>query len=127
MSLFLNPVKLQTPWAALELAKTRPYLATLAICNVPQSSLVRESDLTLMTHAGPEIGVASTKAFIVQLVALLLLVVLVGKRHGLSAALEGDIVRQLRHLPTCLEAALALEPQIKRLAKQYAIKNMLCF
>ena len=113
--------------AALELAKTRPYLATLAICNVPQSSLVRESDLTLMTHAGPEIGVASTKAFIVQLVALLLLVVLVGKRHGLSAALEGDIVRQLRHLPTCLEAALALEPQIKRLAKQYANKEHALF
>ena len=113
--------------AALELAKSRPYLTTLAICNVEQSSLVRESEISLLTHAGPEIGVASTKAFIVQLVALLLLTVVIGRRNGLTAEVEADIIQQLRHLPSRLEQALTLEPQIKALAKLYANKEHALF
>ena len=113
--------------AAMELAKSRPYIATLAICNVPQSSLSREADLFLMTHAGPEIGVASTKAFTTQLTALLLLVILFGKRNQMDAATRIDLVEQLRQLPAQIEKTLELEPVIKVLAKTYADKHHALF
>ena len=109
--------------AALRDARERGYLATLAVCNVPQSSLVRESDLVLMTRAGPEIGVASTKAFTTQLVALLLLIIALGRRHKLSAASEAAFVQALRGLPRQLEAALALEPSIEVLAEEFVDKR----
>ncbi|MCO6440927.1 MAG: glutamine--fructose-6-phosphate transaminase (isomerizing) [Nitrococcus mobilis] len=109
--------------AALRDARERGYLATLAICNVPQSSLVRESDLTLMTRAGPEIGVASTKAFTTQLTALLLLIIALGRRHKLSAECEAAFVRALHDLPRQLEAALALEPSIEALAEEFVDKR----
>ena len=113
--------------AALELAKSRPYLATLAICNVARSTLVRESDLTLMTHAGPEIGVASTKAFTTQLTALMLLTILLGKHHGTRQETINDLIAQLRNLPSRLEQALELEPAIKQLAQQYFDKQHALF
>jgi len=113
--------------AALALAKRCDYLPSVAICNVPESSLVRESDRVLMTHAGPEIGVASTKAFTTQLVTLLLLAMLLGKRAGMEPAVRADLVAQLRNLPSRLEQALALEPRIRELAQQYADKHHVLF
>ena len=103
--------------AALREGRKLGYLATMAICNVPESSLVRESDLVLMTRAGPEIGVASTKAFTTQLVALLLLVVALGRHHALEAGPAAEMVAALRGLPRALEQALELDGEIARLAE----------
>ncbi len=113
--------------AALMQAKERGYLATLAVCNVPESSLVRESDLMLMTHAGPEIGVASTKAFTTQLVALLLLVVAVGKHHGLVAEQEAEIVTALNNLPDLIELALNRDSEIEELCNEFLDKEHALF
>jgi glucosamine--fructose-6-phosphate aminotransferase (isomerizing) len=113
--------------AALREAKLRGFGATLAICNVPESSLVRESDLVLMTRAGPEIGVASTKAFTTQLVALLMLVVVLGRRHGLAAQAEIELVQQLTSLPAKIEQALTLNEQIQKLAERFADKRHALF
>ncbi len=109
--------------AALQQAKREDYIGTLAICNVPESSLVRESDLVLMTHAGPEIGVASTKAFTTQLVALLLIVITAGRRHGMHDELEKILVEQLMNLPARINKVLQLDSTIKKLAKHYGDKN----
>src|SRR3989338_10455896 len=92
--------------AALKEAKAAGFLAALTICNVPGSSLVRESDLAMMTNAGPEIGVASTKAFTTQLVTLLIVTLALAKRRGLSEEREAHLVRQLRNLPGVLERLL---------------------
>jgi len=113
--------------AALRIAKKLGYKHTFAICNVPESSLVRESDLVLMTRAGPEIGVASTKAFTTQLVALLLLIIAIGRRHGLAAATEQTIVEQLDSLPERIEQVLLLDEPIAELAKQFADKHHALF
>ncbi len=113
--------------AALRLAKNQGYLASLAICNVPESSLVRESDLVFMTRAGVEIGVASTKAFTTQLAALLLLGVALGRRHGLTAKTEKNIVEELHELPIYLSNALQLNQQIKGLAQSFANKQHALF
>ncbi|GAB6039960.1 glutamine--fructose-6-phosphate transaminase (isomerizing) [Endothiovibrio diazotrophicus] len=113
--------------AALRAAKGWGYGPSLALCNVPESSLVRETDLALMTRAGPEIGVASTKAFTTQLVALLLLVVAVGRRHRLSAEREAAIVEQLTALPRHLEEALNLDPAILALAERFTDKQHALF
>jgi len=113
--------------AALREAKVRGFDASLAICNVPESSLVRESDLVLMTRAGPEIGVASTKAFTTQLVALLLLVIVIGRRHGLSSDREAEIVKELRSLPGAIEGVLDLERRIEELAQRFADKQHALF
>jgi len=110
--------------AALENARAEGrHLATLAICNVPESSLIRAADLTLMTHAGPEIGVASTKAFTTQLVALLLLVMEIGRHHALSRALEARLSHALRCVPAQVASVLALEPAIARLAEAFVDKQ----
>ena len=109
--------------AALRLAKQIGYKHTMVICNVPESSLVRESELVMMTRAGPEIGVASTKAFTTQLTALLLLIVVLARRSGLDADLEATVVNQLRHLPSCIENVLQLDDEIKTMAKQFADKH----
>ena len=99
--------------AALRHAKSLGHRFTLAICNVASSAMVRETDWHFLTKAGAEIGVASTKAFTTQLLALYLLAVSVAKRAGkLTADKEKEILRQLRHLPKALNAVLALEPQI---------------
>jgi glucosamine--fructose-6-phosphate aminotransferase (isomerizing) len=113
--------------AALRLAKELGYKHTLAICNVPESSLVRESELSMMTRAGPEIGVASTKAFTTQLVAILLLLVVIARRHGLPPQTEAKVVDQLRHLPGIIEEVLALDREIKHLAEQFADKQHALF
>jgi glucosamine--fructose-6-phosphate aminotransferase (isomerizing) len=113
--------------AALQQAKQEEYVGSLVICNVPESSLVRESDLVLMTHAGPEIGVASTKAFTTQLVALLLLVITAGRRHGLYDEMEKILVKQLINLPARINKVLLLDGKIKNLAKHYADKNNALF
>jgi glucosamine--fructose-6-phosphate aminotransferase (isomerizing) len=113
--------------AALREARQRGFGPALAICNVPESSLVRESDLVLMTRAGPEIGVASTKAFTTQLVALLLLVIVLGRRHSLSAQTEVELVQQLTQLPNKIEQALRLDEAIQQLAVRFADKHHTLF
>ncbi|WP_290650005.1 glutamine--fructose-6-phosphate transaminase (isomerizing) [Aquisalimonas sp.] len=109
--------------AALREAKQLGYAASLAICNVAESSLVRESDLVLMTRAGPEIGVASTKAFTTQLAGLLLLVAALGRRHALDAEAERRLVEALHDLPAAVERVLALEPRIAELAERFIDKR----
>jgi glucosamine--fructose-6-phosphate aminotransferase (isomerizing) len=109
--------------AALRDAKQRGYAHSLAICNVPESSLTRESELVLMTRAGPEIGVASTKAFTTQLVALMLLVIALGKRRGLRPDDERRLVQHLESLPGRINAALELSEQIERWAQRFASKE----
>ncbi|MBK1695229.1 glutamine--fructose-6-phosphate transaminase (isomerizing) [Chromatium weissei] len=113
--------------AALRLAQTLGYTTTLAICNVPESSLVRESNLVLLTRAGPEIGVASTKAFTTQLTALLLLTVTLEQVRQHDAARETQLVRLLRSLPSNVEAVLALDAQIAELAEQFVDKQHTLF
>lgn len=113
--------------AALRLAKTLGYSASLAICNVALSSLVRESDMCLMTDAGPEIGVASTKAFTTQLVALLVLTVALGRHNDLDEAAEACIVDALRQLPEQLEDVLGLDSLIQQMSEAFADKHHALF
>ncbi|CAM4204955.1 glutamine--fructose-6-phosphate transaminase (isomerizing) [Vreelandella rituensis] len=111
--------------AALRFAKTRGYVGSLAICNVPGSSLVRESDLCLMTRAGPEIGVASTKAFTTQLVALMLLTLAIARAQG--GKVDREIITALRGLPKLCQEVLALDPAIESLAQSFAEKHHALF
>ena len=113
--------------AALRAARPLGYFATLTLCNVATSSCVRESDLALMIQAGPEIGVASTKAFTAQLTALALLLALLGRRHGLDEAKESRLVAGLRDLPACVEQALALDGRIGELAERFADRHHALF
>ena len=113
--------------AALKLAKSKRYLATLAICNVPESSIVRESALTLMTRAGPEIGVASTKAFTTQLAALALLALELARHHGLDDVRYTALVQQLETLPGAVRDALALDARIKTMAERFVAKEHALF
>jgi glucosamine--fructose-6-phosphate aminotransferase (isomerizing) len=113
--------------AALRKAGQQGYLSTLTICNVPESSLVRESQLSLLTHAGPEIGVASTKAFTTQLIALLLLVVSIGRHHNMSVEQEKQIVEQLRRIPAVMDQLLGLDQQIALLAEHFIDKHHALF
>ena len=113
--------------AALRAAGPLGYFATLTLCNVATSSCVRESDLALMTQAGTEVGVASTKAFTAQLTDLVLLLVLLGRRHGLDEATESRIVEGLRRLAECVEEALALDGRIRALAERFADRHHALF
>lgn len=113
--------------AALRQAKEIGYASTLAICNVPESSLVREADFTLLTRAGAEIGVASTKAFTTQLVSLLLLTGVLGRRFKITADVEAEIVTQLRSLGRQVETVLALDKDIEQLAYQFVDKQNALF
>ncbi|EIC31123.1 MULTISPECIES: glutamine--fructose-6-phosphate transaminase (isomerizing) [Methylomicrobium] len=113
--------------AALQEAKKRGAKYSLAICNVPESSLVREADAVLMTRAGPEIGVASTKAFTSQLTVSMLLVIALGRRFGLSEALERQITAELFNLPAEIEKVLQLNDEIKNLARQFTEKHHALF
>lgn len=114
--------------AALRNAKELGFLASLAICNVGISSLVRESDLTLLTQAGREIGVASTKAFTTQLVGLLLLTLSLGQVRGtLADGVEARLVEELRRLPTRLGEALAMDSTVEKIAELFAEKNHTLF
>jgi glucosamine--fructose-6-phosphate aminotransferase (isomerizing) len=113
--------------AALRLAKQSGYLSTLAICNAPESSLVRESELVMLTRAGPEIGVASTKAFTTQLAALDMLVIALAKHHGADAERERGLVTRLIELPALIEQTLALDPVLQTLAERFADKHHALF
>ncbi len=113
--------------AALREAKRLGYKASLAICNVPESSLVRESDLVFMTRAGTEIGVASTKAFTTQLTALLLLTIVLGRGKGISPALEKELIKELNNLPSAINKTLKLNKEIENLAKHYVDKHHALF
>jgi glutamine---fructose-6-phosphate transaminase (isomerizing) len=113
--------------AALQSAKKAGYLASLVICNVANSSLVRESDLALMTYAGPEIGVASTKAFTTQLVALQLLCIGLGRSHGLDEAKEQSLVTALHQLPELCRQTLALDTDIEKTFECFANKHHALF
>ncbi|MCU7648253.1 glutamine--fructose-6-phosphate transaminase (isomerizing) [Pseudomonas piscis] len=114
--------------AALRNAKELGFLASLAICNVGISSLVRESDLTLLTQAGREIGVASTKAFTTQLVSLLLLTLSLGQVRGtLAAGVEAELVEELRRLPVRLGEALAMDSVVEKTAELFADKHHTLF
>src|SRR5882672_2633528 len=113
--------------AALRLARQSGYLSSLAICNVPESSLVRESELVMLTRAGPEIGVASTKAFTTQLAALGMLVIALARRPGADAERERGLVKRLIELPGLVEKTLELDAVIQRLAKRFADKHHALF
>jgi glutamine---fructose-6-phosphate transaminase (isomerizing) len=113
--------------AALRLARESGYLSTLAICNVPESSLVRESELVMLTRAGPEIGVASTKAFTTQLAALGMLVIALARHNGTDAERERGLVTRLIELPGIVEKTLELDPVIQRLAQRFADKHHALF
>ena len=113
--------------AALRSAKKANYLGTLAICNVNESSLTRESEFIFLTHAGIEIGVASTKAFTTQLVALFLLVINIAKHNGLTDNEEEDLVKQLTSLPSRVSQVLEHKDAIELIAKDFADKNHALF
>ncbi|WLS78928.1 glutamine--fructose-6-phosphate transaminase (isomerizing) [Erwinia pyri] len=113
--------------AALRLSKELGYLGSLAVCNVAGSSLVRESDLALMTKAGTEIGVASTKAFTTQLTVLLMLVAKVGRLKGMDAQIEHDIVHGLQALPSRIEQMLSQDKLIETLAEEFSDKHHALF
>ncbi len=113
--------------AALRAAKQAGYLSQLAICNVPESSLVRESELVMLTRAGPEVGVASTKAFTTQLAAMNMLVVALAKFHSADAERERGLVQKLLGIPSLIEATLKLDPVIKELAKRFVDKQHALF
>ena len=110
--------------AALQHAKSQGMHHTLCICNVPESSLVRENDLRFITRAGPEIGVASSKAFTTQLAALYLLTLIIAKLRGrLDPATETAELQHMRHLPVAVANVLELEPQIEAWASRFAMKQ----
>jgi len=113
--------------AALRLAKQAGYLSQLAICNVPESSLVRESELVMLTRAGPEVGVASTKAFTTQLAALGMLSIALAKFHTADVERERALVHRLLGIPALIEATLKLDPVIRELAKKFADKRHALF
>ena len=114
--------------SALRGLKSENYCGTLSICNVPESSLVRESNLVLMTRAGPEIGVASTKAFTTQLVAMLMLVATLGRiQRRLDDKIVAAIVAELNSLPGQIDRLLALEPRIEDIAEDFVDKQHALF
>jgi glucosamine--fructose-6-phosphate aminotransferase (isomerizing) len=113
--------------AALRLAKDMGYKATMTICNSPGSSLVRESDMAYMMKAGAEIGVASTKAFTVQLAGLLMLTAVIGRHNGMSAEMQAKITQSLQSMPAKVEQALSLDDAIAEMAEDFADKHHALF
>jgi len=113
--------------AALRGARQAGYVGSLTICNVPESSLVRESDVALMTRAGPEIGVASTKAFTTQLVALRLIVLALARRRGMTRDQEQALVDELQALPRQIEVVLEMSSSIEAMARAFGEKHHALF
>ena len=113
--------------AALRLAKEGGYLSSLAVCNVPESSLVRESELVMLTRAGPEIGVASTKAFTTQIAALTMLVIALAKHRTADVERERGLVTRLIEIPGLIEKTLVLDPVMKKLAERFVDKRHALF
>ena len=112
---------------ALRLAKELGYLGSLTICNSAHSSMVRESDLVMMTQAGPEIGVASTKAFTTQLLSILLVTLMLAKHRGLTEKREREFVANLTHAAAASDLALKMSDELKELAKDFAVKQHTLF
>jgi glucosamine--fructose-6-phosphate aminotransferase (isomerizing) len=112
---------------ALRLAKTAGYLGTLTICNSPHSSMVRESDLVMMTQAGPEIGVASTKAFTTQLLSMLLVTLMLAQCRGMPRARREELVPHLYRAAAAVEQVLAMNDALKLLAEEFAEKQHALF
>ncbi len=113
--------------AALRYAKDQNYLASLAICNVPTSSLARESDFLLLTNAGPEIGVASTKAFTTQLTALMLLTLSLAKASGTNPRLRARVIQALRQMPEIVKKSIELKDDIVDIASEIAQQDNALF
>ncbi|HCX88377.1 MAG TPA: glutamine--fructose-6-phosphate transaminase (isomerizing) [Gammaproteobacteria bacterium] len=113
--------------AALEEATRQRIAGSLVICNVPESSLVRESDLAFMTHCGPEVGVASTKTFVSAMTGLLLLALVLSRRRGFDAGFEAHVVRQIRTLPAALESVLTMEGAVADMARVFGDKEHALF
>ncbi len=113
--------------ALREIKEEDYYVGTIAVCNVPESSLARECDSILITHAGPEIGVASTKAFTTQLTALMLLVIVLGKKFEITDDLESSLCAQLKSLPEKIKSTLALDDKIAKLAEIFSDKEHALF
>jgi glucosamine--fructose-6-phosphate aminotransferase (isomerizing) len=114
--------------AALQFAKSLGHRHCLTVCNVPESALVRASELRFLTRAGPEVGVASTKAFTTQLAALVLLTMVIAKLRGrLAPERESQLLHALRHLPSALQRVLEVEPQVRKWAKKFAKHNHALF
>ncbi|WP_405225478.1 glutamine--fructose-6-phosphate transaminase (isomerizing) [Lentisalinibacter sediminis] len=112
---------------ALRIAKQSGYVGSLTICNSAHSSMVRESDLTMMTHAGPEIGVASTKAFTTQLLSMLLVTLILARQRGMSAELEDELVPHVMHTAAAVEEALGMSDALKDLAEDFSEKHHTLF
>ena len=112
---------------ALRMAKELGYLGTLTICNSAHSSMVRESDLVMMTQAGPEIGVASTKAFTTQLLSILLVTLMMAKQRGMDEKREREFVATLTHAAAASDLTLKMSDQLKELAKDFADKQHTLF
>jgi glucosamine--fructose-6-phosphate aminotransferase (isomerizing) len=112
---------------ALRLAKDLGYLGSLTICNSPHSSMVRESDLVMMTQAGPEIGVASTKAFTTQLLSILIVTLMMAKHRGMSVEKEKEFVANLTHAAAASDLTLKMSDQLKALAPDFAEKQHTLF
>ena len=112
---------------ALRLAKQAAYIGSLTICNSAHSSMVRESDLVMMTQAGPEIGVASTKAFTTQLLSLLLVTLMLARYRGIDDASEQEFVQALIHTVSTTEKALAMNDRLEELAEDFAEKHHTLF
>jgi glutamine---fructose-6-phosphate transaminase (isomerizing) len=112
---------------ALRMAKQSGYIGSLAICNSPHTSMVRESDLIMMTHAGPEIGVASTKAFTTQLLSMLIVTLILGRDRGLSVEREREICGHLYHAAAAVEQVLSMNADLEALAEEFAEKHHTLF
>ena len=113
--------------AALRYANEKDYLSSVTICNVPTSALARESDFSLFTNAGPEIGVASTKAFTTQLAGLMLLTLALAKSRELNPKLRGRVVKGLRSLPDVISKTLELKDEILKISPNLASKDNALF
>jgi glucosamine--fructose-6-phosphate aminotransferase (isomerizing) len=109
------------------MAKGLGYIGTLTICNSAHSSMVRESDLVMMTQAGPEIGVASTKAFTTQLLSILLVTLMMAKHRGLSEEREREFVANLTHAAAASDLTLKMSDELKELARDFADKSHTLF
>ena len=112
---------------ALRIAKQAGYVGSLTVCNSAHSSMVRESDLVMMTHAGPEIGVASTKAFTTQLLSMLIVTLILARQRGMSAETEAELVPHVVHAAAAVEEALQMSESLKQLAEDFAEKEHTLF
>jgi glucosamine--fructose-6-phosphate aminotransferase (isomerizing) len=112
---------------ALRIAKQSGYVGSLTICNSAHSSMVRESDLTMMTQAGPEIGVASTKAFTTQLLSMLLVTLILARQRGMSEELEDELVPHVMHTAAAVDEALGMNDALKELAEDFSEKHHTLF